>query len=835
MAEVTGQIGNEYVELDNAATEATLQELLKATAAMAKSAKVDVKDAQKEIDNLYKSSKKLNPQLLRKQAIERKTAKQDKKAFNDKNSFLDNEEEYNEAKEQTTKSLNRAENFVNSFGKGINQSVIGLFGFADKLAGMGDSLPAAASALGAIPIVGGMLSGVFGAVAGSAERLFTSFQTAAGVGATFGGSVTKMVKTASDAGLTFDQFANIVSKNAEGLALLGEGTESGAKEFGLLAKGMRESMTKEGLANLGFSAESAQEGMARYVSRLARSGQAQGRQTDDLVASSTEYLKNLDALSKLTGKSKDELQTQADALQNEAKYRALLAKADPKSRDELERLMLSVPEGMRAGAMEVLATGTATTEAGQQYLAFMHQSGQGLAEAGALVRSGGQLSADATNDLINQVTSEAKELADSPLGETLAMFVPEMDAFMVSAFDASQRAGDVAKLREQTDNAAKQSTDELAKSLVKAKANLSEFSNQITKLLGENIGHLETVINFSIKVLEKVLVPAIELLNNHFGKIAIAVGALATVIAAAKGVILANQLANAVRGAGAGAGGAAKAGGGMMAGLSKAAAGAARFAGPVALIATAGMAIHGAAKGAGQAAENFSLAEGEVATMGQKVASGFGGAIQTLTFGLVDGPWVARGVHSVGSALGDGFNSVKDGVTKLWQNPEEVMKGLGDSIANGFSRARDFVTGMWTGMKESKLGEAITEGFTFAKSSITSWGQSIARGFDSIKNINLDTTALASGWNKVTGFFNRSPSEVVDAVKDQPAVAAATTPQTGTAASPAMGGQNSVETLISNLNTRLDRLIALNTEIITVNQQQLNVQKGLTNDLYASV
>jgi hypothetical protein len=92
--------------------------------------------------------------------------------------------------------------------------------FAETLqtmANVGDSTTAAAGALRMIPIVGGPLAGAFSAVAGAVEGSVKSYQTAASVGATFNGSVQDMSRAASGAGMTLDQFANLIKNNAENL------------------------------------------------------------------------------------------------------------------------------------------------------------------------------------------------------------------------------------------------------------------------------------------------------------------------------------------------------------------------------------------------------------------------------------------------------------------------------------------------------------------------------------------------------------------------------------------------------------------------------------------
>ncbi len=74
----------------------------------------------------------------------------------------------------------------------------------NTMANVGDSTTAAAGALRMIPLVGGPLAGVFGAVAGAVEGSVKSYQTAASVGATFNGSVQDMSRAASGAGMTLD-------------------------------------------------------------------------------------------------------------------------------------------------------------------------------------------------------------------------------------------------------------------------------------------------------------------------------------------------------------------------------------------------------------------------------------------------------------------------------------------------------------------------------------------------------------------------------------------------------------------------------------------------------
>ena len=89
---------------------------------------------------------------------------------------------------------------------------------------------------------------------------------------------------------------------------------------------------------------------------------------------------------------------------------------------------------------------------------------------------------------------------------------------------------------------------------------------------------------------------------------------------------------------------------------------AAKFLGPAALAATAG---YDAYKGYQNAGANFDLKEGQQATTGQKLSSAAGSVLSGLSFGLLDEKSMSKGVHSVGSSIGDFYSGAAKGVGNL--------------------------------------------------------------------------------------------------------------------------------------------------------------------------
>lgn len=884
MAEVTGQIGNEYVELDNAATEATLQDLLKATAAMARTAKVDTKQAQQELEKLYKSSRGLNVEQIRARQNQRRLTAQAVQVDREKSDNLvklrETEADYNKTKLQSRTNLL-------AFAKSIENLISVTINVTRALASMGDSLSGAANTFSNIPIVGGLLSNYLGAIAGAVENAQRGFVNISSIGATMGGSLTGVIRAAGQAGLTVDQFTGIVAKNGEGLARLGEGTEDGFRRFRTMSQLMRTEVNN-GLSNLGITTEEANDVLASYSARLARDGRARNMSEEALVKASSDYLVNLTAVSRLTGATRRELEEQAANRERDASWNNWLASLEDPDIAIAGREAMALFDSMGVGdlARDMIVAGAPLSEVTARLGAMSPALMSTLEAFGNAAESGDK---GALEQLRKQAFEEtrglATELKESGLDQALRVLAAQGDP-AAQAILAVANAGraltgnyDEVVASVQTDLA--KAGTEMAAAVAVQQAIAERSANVQEKLVGR-LGDLITALNH----LDLIMPAAIA------GAVAIAIGAA---LGGRKLLnILGGRSGGIVKGGNVGAVG----GGSSMAGMGKAALRIARFAGPLALAAGA---MYSASKGVGKTAEYFDLVEGETANLGQKIASGIGGVVATFTGGLVDGAWVAKSYYAANQALVDGFSAVAGSVTTMFNDPEGTMKSLGDSIHAGFVGATNFVSGMWTGMKESKLGEAISSEFNSAKhfvidswdsatSIMNQWGQSIADGYASAKNFaakswqsagitlkewgdqlkngydNLRTqatgmissavskakeltpqveqaltktadaakAAVASGWNRVTSFFAQSPAEVVDAVKNQPGTATADSLPASGAATPSTA-QTSSENAESNLNTKLDELIRITYMMYETNEKQLSVQRSFGGDLQAAV
>ena len=148
-----------------------------------------------------------------------------------------------------------------------------------------------------------------------------------------------------------------------------------------------------------------------------------------------------------------------------------------------------------------------------------------------------------------------------------------------------------------------------------------------------------------------------------------------------------------------------KAGSGLLGGLGGAASGLLKFAGPIGLAVTAFQSVTGAVEGWGKATEYFGT---ESVTFSQKYASAIGGAIESLSFGLLDGAKTAQMVHGV---FGDAWDGMKDAwdnvsafISKRWETFKDIFapvieagKRVVDDIKNIFVSPFKAIWSLFTG------------------------------------------------------------------------------------------------------------------------------------------
>lgn len=417
-----------------------------------------------------------------------------------------------EEKKKSTSSLAKMGSVVKSVYGGLVGLGEGITDTISKFANVGDSMTAAAGVFAGIPIVGS----AFAAVAGAAEGVTRSFQDAAAGGATFGGSVNRFAGAASAAGMTMEQFGSFLRSNTEAMIGFGGTTEEGAKRFTEVSKAVRSAGSD--LYALGFGTKEINQGIANYGKLLRAQGTQEGKTTAELAKGAKSYLKEIDALAKITGVERSAKEAEMMAAAKDAQFQGAMAGKS----EEVRKSFMSTLGGLAGGmqgplgnfAKDILATGTATTDENQKLLAQMPKSGAMLQEMRAKMQRGEAVTESERNALNNLMAEEGAAAAKA-LGGTFAA-APEFAGTMNALTLAQSMQQNAVTQATAEQKKAQSETDKMNEKISKSKEALAAFSNSFQMALA-NSGLLDLLMKafqFTAGLVMTYLVPAFEVMGN---------------------------------------------------------------------------------------------------------------------------------------------------------------------------------------------------------------------------------------------------------------------------------------------------------------------------------
>ena len=370
---------------------------------------------------------------------------------------------------------------VGAFGKlgEVSTQVI------DHFANVGDSVESAANTFSGIPVVGT----AFAAVASATTRAADSFNQVTASGASFGGSVNNMARSASQAGMTLDNFAGLIAENGEGMLAFGTTTGEGAARFARLSKEVRD--TGSDLFALGFSTKDINEGLGTFGKQIRMQGLQRGMTDRELIEGSQSYLKEMDKLAKITGETRKEKEAEREQLLADAQFQASMAGLQKDVRDSFLGTVQAMPKGMQDFTKDILATGTATQEENQKILAQMPQTASLLTDFHSKMQRGEKITAEEQDRLRNLMMKEGPAALErlkfaGAASEELAPLVNALASTLGMNADAVAGA---TKAQEE----AAGGTDGVNEELNKSREKLAAISNQFTMTL-VNSGILDELL-----------------------------------------------------------------------------------------------------------------------------------------------------------------------------------------------------------------------------------------------------------------------------------------------------------------------------------------------------
>jgi len=260
----------------------------------------------------------------------------------------------------------------------------GASAYNDALGSMGNAADSASKALFALGGPFGLIAGAIAFLIGTAikatkvvnEQLdneYKAFQALGKSGAAASDGMTGAFEGMQKLRLgvqDFQKYGELIGKNAKELAVFGGTVFEGRKKLENVSAAMepyRLSMNK-----LGMTQDEQNEALAAYIASETRMGRAQKKTTDQLAEGAMAYLKEQDALTKITGVERSERESaRQDALKEQgyaAKLRSLQLEGNDKAVKNFESVndMMSSLNPEAAKAVRAAMTGNLASAESQK-------------------------------------------------------------------------------------------------------------------------------------------------------------------------------------------------------------------------------------------------------------------------------------------------------------------------------------------------------------------------------------------------------------------------------------------------------------------------------------
>jgi hypothetical protein len=393
-----------------------------------------------------------------------------------------------------------------AFGNALSNisNIIGNF------ANVGDSLERAAQQ---VPIFGGML----GTVAAASVRANDAFLSAARSGAGFGDDLNAFARSASAAGMTLDKFGAFISSNSEGLIGLGGTVGQGVDNFTKISKTIR--ATGSDLFALGYSTEDINKGIANFGGLLRIQGRQGTMNNEQLAAASKNYMKEIDALAKATGEERGSIEAKMKQMAQDAQFSSFMSTKNVDVQNSFNSLITRMGPTLGNFAKDFITSGSLTSEATQKIGAMYGQST--LAELQRLrnLALANQKATAADSDRAVGVLVKDSKRVQQQFGQVMAQSGGAMNDVAMANIDANKLQEDAMVNATDEQKKAAEEGKKFNEQLQKSQATLAKFSNDFTIALA-NSGLLDTLMKAfgaMATLVQTFVVPAFNILASIVG------------------------------------------------------------------------------------------------------------------------------------------------------------------------------------------------------------------------------------------------------------------------------------------------------------------------------
>ena len=479
MADVTGRIGDNDVALDNAATEATLKALLLAVSG-----------------STAQMNKLIN--LASKSGMDPKSIEQANKGANALGQAAFGAGKIaSVAMGGLAKTAMVLGGVIGDLTASAFKTIGNLTDFAGKLLDGTASVSGLFGAFKDLPLGIGLVAGLFEKLAQMQEANLTAYRELSKSGINLGGDLNDIRLQALDMGTTLEGFTKLMKENSKTFAGFGGTVDEGARNFMRFSKELRNSSIGQTLSGLGLTLEDMSQGAANYIKISGGRSSEELKNTKALVSSSGEYMKQLDMLAGLTGRSREE---QEKLLQEESANAAWQAHLQTMGEEERKKAIAAFNDTLQTGgkgaasALRSKIMGIPPLdEAGQTFLAMARNGSEALDKVTDSVKDQRKSLTDVNKDMAGfrvGLGKDGKQLI-GPLGAALIAQGGAMGDFASKAI-STQNQLKTQNVKSVEDEIAlrKRLADEAAKRETSAAAQAAESEKQLKALGAELMGAL---------------------------------------------------------------------------------------------------------------------------------------------------------------------------------------------------------------------------------------------------------------------------------------------------------------------------------------------------------
>lgn len=399
-------------------------------------------------------------------------------------------------------------NIIGKVVSGLVNTAGNLFNFAKQAAAGTAKLSDFYDAFRDLPFLVGTVASIFADIVRYSEGLLATYRDLTKYGASFSGDLFKMANAATRGFMSLDEFSKVVKTNSDVLSTLGGDVDKGMNKFvdiqnKLLGPG---SQYSKSLLGLGYTASDTADMLSAVINQQGNLNKKELANNDMVAASVNNIAKEMDLYSKVTGKSREELEKELKKKSFDAAWKQFTAGMDPEQAASAalayEKAVATGGQGAGDLLRQMFMTGgeisTPITDASKQF--YVQTNGAAENYVRAMYESALNLKTGSQEQLEEQLRAGrdiGRAYADfiGPMGKTAGLFSVMNNnyvnnaALMTSNMKFSKLTNDeISKMAIEAAKKQKDATVGSAANLSQAQINIKSFGVMIMNLVNMFIG-----------------------------------------------------------------------------------------------------------------------------------------------------------------------------------------------------------------------------------------------------------------------------------------------------------------------------------------------------------